>query len=75
MIIFLRSKHVSLNDKITRYERLREIPNDREILIRDGNCKCYKLEGVHLAEERKNFSFADVGGWYTHFYCIFDLEK
>lgn len=56
-------------------EALREIPNDREILIKDGNCKCYKLEGVHLAEERKNFSFADMGGWYTHFYCIFDLEK
>lgn len=55
---------------------LRGIPDDREILIRDGNCKCYKLEGVHLAEERKNFvGFADMGGWYTHFYCMFDLEK
>lgn len=56
-------------------EALRDIPNDREILVKDGNCKSYKLEGVHLEEERHNFSFADIGGWYTNFYCILDLEK
>lgn len=56
-------------------EALRDIPNDREVLIRDGNCKCCKLKGVHLEEERKDFSFGDVGGWYTHLYCIFDLEN
>lgn len=56
-------------------EALRDIPNDREVLIRDGNGKGYKLEGVHLTEERKDFSFGDVGGWYTHSYCIFDLDN
>lgn len=47
-------------------EALRDIPNDREILIKDGNCKCCKLKGVHLEEERKNFTSFDIGGWYTH---------
>lgn len=56
-------------------EALRGIPDDREILVRDGNCKCYKLEGVHLAEERKNFNFVEVMGYYTNYYCVFDLEK
>lgn len=56
-------------------EALRGIPDDREILVRDGNCKCYKLEGIHLAEERKTFSFVETGGWYTNFYCMFDLKK
>lgn len=54
---------------------LREIPDDREILVRDGDCKRYKLESVHLAEERENYIFSDIGGWYTNFYCILDLEK
>ena len=55
-------------------EALRGIPDDREILVRDGNCKGYKLESIHLAKERKNFNFTDIG-WYTKFYCMFDLEK
>ena len=55
-------------------EVLRGIPDDREILIKDGNGKSYKLEDIHLAEERKNFNFGDFG-WYTSLYCILDLEK
>ena len=54
---------------------LREIPDDREILVKDGNGKRYKLESVHLAEERENYNFSDIGGWYTNFYCVLDLEK